>query len=38
MQEELEANKRAGGYLQKTDFLSRVGERRMETFDNGRKR
>jgi hypothetical protein len=31
---ELEANRRAGGYLQKKDFLDRVGERRMDTFDS----
>ena len=39
--DELEANRRAGGYLQKKDFLERVGERRMGTFDSieeGRKR
>jgi hypothetical protein len=39
--DELEANRRAGGYLQKQDFLERVGERRMGTFDSmeeGRKR
>jgi len=31
--DELEANRRAGGYLQKRDFLERVGERRMDTFE-----
>lgn len=32
--EELEANRKAGGYLQKKDFLERVGERRMDTFES----
>lgn len=36
--DELEANRRAGGYLQKTDFLDRVGERRMDTYEERRKR
>jgi len=34
LQAELEANRRSGGYLQKKDFLDRVGERRAETFDS----
>jgi len=36
--DELEANRRAGGYLQKKDFLDRVGERRMESFDTVEER
>jgi hypothetical protein len=32
--DELEANRKAGGYLQKKDFLERVGERRMDTFES----
>jgi len=35
--DELEANRKAGGYLQKKDFLERVGERRMDTFEGRQK-
>ena len=33
MKDELEANRRAGGYLEKQNFLDRVGERRAGAFD-----
>ncbi|KAF8634839.1 hypothetical protein AX17_004089 [Amanita inopinata Kibby_2008] len=33
IQEELEANRRGGGYLEKVEFLQRVGERREEAFE-----
>ena len=33
IQAELDANRRSGGYLQKQDFLERVGERRSGTFE-----
>jgi hypothetical protein len=36
MNDELEANRKKGGYLQNKDFLSRVGERRMDSFDSRR--
>jgi hypothetical protein len=36
--DELEANRKAGGYLQKKDFLERVGERRMDTFESRQSR
>lgn len=36
MNEELEANRKSGGYLQKKEFLDRVGERRMDTFEGKR--
>jgi hypothetical protein len=35
--DELEANRKAGGYLQKKDFLERVGERRMDTYEGRQK-
>ncbi|WVQ83552.1 hypothetical protein IAT38_005693 [Cryptococcus sp. DSM 104549] len=34
MADELAANRRNGGYLDKQDFLDRVGERRAEAYDN----
>ena len=33
MKDELEANRRGGGYLEKIDFLQRVEERREHVFD-----
>ena len=33
MKDELEANRRGGGYLEKIDFLQRVEERREDVFD-----
>ena len=33
MQEELEANRRGGGYLEKVEFLQRVGARKEEVLD-----
>jgi hypothetical protein len=30
---ELEANRRGGGYLEKVEFLQRVGDRKSETFE-----
>jgi Bucentaur or craniofacial development len=30
---ELEANRRGGGYLEKVEFLQRVGDRKNQTFD-----
>ena len=36
MRDELEANRRAGGYLEKVDFLDRVGARREEIFERER--
>ncbi|EIW69149.1 hypothetical protein TREMEDRAFT_62877 [Tremella mesenterica DSM 1558] len=35
--DELEANRRSGGYLQKRDFLDRVGERREEQLSKARR-
>ncbi|KDQ60126.1 hypothetical protein JAAARDRAFT_32501 [Jaapia argillacea MUCL 33604] len=34
LKDELEANRRGGGYLEKVDFLQRVEERREETFES----
>ncbi|KAH8116105.1 hypothetical protein DFH11DRAFT_1688241 [Phellopilus nigrolimitatus] len=36
--DELERNRRGGGFLEKVAFLERVGERREELFEGGRKR
>jgi hypothetical protein len=36
MRDELEANRRGGGYLEKVDFLDRVGARREELFEKER--
>ena len=36
MRDELEANRRGGGYLDKVDFLDRVGARREELFEKER--
>ena len=36
IQDELAANRRGGGYLEKVDFLDRVGERREDLFDQAR--
>ena len=33
MKEELEANRRGGGYLEKVEFLQRVGARKEEVLD-----
>ncbi len=33
LRDELEANRRGGGYLEKVEFLQRVGERKDETFE-----
>ncbi|KAI0263098.1 bucentaur or craniofacial development-domain-containing protein [Gloeopeniophorella convolvens] len=33
---ELEANRRSGGYLDKVEFLQRVGDRRNEVLDGGK--
>jgi len=30
---ELEANRRGGGYLEKVEFLQRVGDRKGQAFD-----
>ena len=30
---ELEANRRGGGYLEKVEFLQRVGDRKNQTFE-----
>ncbi|KAK1920825.1 bucentaur or craniofacial development-domain-containing protein [Papiliotrema laurentii] len=37
IQAELEANRRGGGYLEKQQFLDRVGERRTGALDGSRK-
>jgi hypothetical protein len=37
MSDELASNRRAGGYLEKRDFLERVDDRRGGTFDSQRK-
>ncbi|KAI5122003.1 hypothetical protein M0805_001835 [Coniferiporia weirii] len=36
--DELERNRRGGGYLEKVAFLERVGQRREELFEEGRKK
>ncbi|EJD05396.1 uncharacterized protein FOMMEDRAFT_152697 [Fomitiporia mediterranea MF3/22] len=36
--DELEKNRRSGGYLEKVAFLERVGSRREELFDESRKK
>lgn len=36
LEDELEANRRAGGYLDRVDFLERVGARKGEIFDQER--
>lgn len=33
LKDELDANRRGGGYLEKVDFLQRVGERKDEAFE-----
>ena len=33
LQDELTANRRGGGYLEKVEFLQRVGERREEALE-----
>ncbi len=33
LQDELEANRRGGGYLEKVDFLQRVEDRREENLE-----
>ena len=33
---ELEANRRGGGYLERVEFMERVGARREEIFEQGR--
>lgn len=33
LKDELEANRRGGGYLEKVEFLQRVGERKDEAFE-----
>lgn len=33
LKDELEANRRGGGYLEKVEFLQRVGERKEEAFE-----
>jgi hypothetical protein len=35
--DELESNRRSGGFLAKRDFLDRVGDRRTDAMDNTRK-
>ena len=36
--DELERNRRSGGYLEKVAFLERVGNRREDLFDESRKK
>lgn len=37
--DELDSNRRSGGYLEKKDFLDRVGDRRNDTYEkNGSRR
>lgn len=36
LKDELEANRRSGGYLEKLEFLQRVGERKDEAFEANR--
>lgn len=36
--DELERNRRSGGYLEKVAFLERVGDRREEMFEDSRKK
>lgn len=36
MKDELEANRRGGGYIEKVEFLGRVSERVEETLDNAK--
>ena len=39
VRDELEANRRSGGYLDKQDFLDRIGQRREGIYDQkGMKR
>lgn len=38
LQDELEANKRAGGYLEKVSFLQRVDERKEEVLEANKDR
>jgi hypothetical protein len=33
---ELEANRRGGGYLEKVEFLQRVGDRKNQTFEENK--
>lgn len=36
LKDELEANRRSGGYLEKVEFLKRVDERKEETLEASR--
>jgi len=36
LEDELQASRRAGGYLDRVDFLERVGARKEEIFDQER--
>ena len=36
LKDELEANRRGGGYIERVEFLERVGERREEIYDRER--
>jgi hypothetical protein len=38
VRDELEANRRSGGYLEKKEFLDRVGDRRAESWDKSGRR